>query len=248
MINLSDNMIATAKRNISGEFGFPLGLTPISSPLHPDSLVKFGTSAGDSTNNLLELRVLSTYRTTVRIRDVTYQDTMVDRYLNRRRSGATSKSVEQNGHFGGNDFLLDSTLNTWSTILGTHTPRELMYNDIGLPVPGFTAMGYLESRSASHGIYVHLRPQDRGDVALAWRRARMSFDGQPPSAFENQANLYGADYLPLDYVHSGQNELLDNLFRRARRTQRRDNFCLSVEHVVQKYEEERGGLWTGQMG
>ncbi|HET6402687.1 MAG TPA: hypothetical protein VFH95_14985 [Candidatus Kapabacteria bacterium] len=168
---------------------------------NPDSIVAFASP--NKADPLIEIRVLSSYRTTVRVRDVTYQDTMVDRYLHRRRFGDSTHSVEQNGSYGGNDHALDTTLQSWHALLGPNLPRELMYNDNGLPPAGLPTMGYLDYMGSKYQIYLHMRPQDNGAWSLAFRRARMSFDGQPPSIFENQENGYGALWMPRDYVYYG---------------------------------------------
>ncbi len=165
--------------------------SPITTWVHPDSLVFYGTVGPDKYSHLLEIRVLSTYRSTVRVRNVAFQDTMVDRYLNRRGFGDSTHSVEENGAIGGNDKLMDSTLHSWYTLLWPNLPREIMYNDEGLWTMGFPAMGYLDYMGAKYNIYVHMRPQDDGDMSLPFRIARMSLDGQPPSIFENQEGNYG---------------------------------------------------------
>lgn len=196
-------------------YGVPAGGAVANTYWHPDSLVFYSTVSGDKFSPLIEIRLLSTYRTTVRVRDITYQDTMADRYLYRRRIGDSTHSLEQNRSLGGNDSLLNSALASWNSLLGSNVPRELMYNDIGLPAAGAPAMGVLEGLGTKYNIYVHMRPQDNGDWSLAWRKARMSMDGQPPSIFENQENGYGALWMPLDYVYYGLKSEQDSLWGRS---------------------------------
>jgi|GEM_PF-2520319 len=194
--------------NAWGSPSDPLG-NPMFGLVHEDSLVYaehiFGsdTSLEKAKGYLLELRVLSTYRATVRIRDLTWQDTMADRYLNRRRFGDSTHSVEQNGTYGGNDKLMDSTLKSWSNELGGNVPREIMYNDNGLPPTGFPGIGYEDYLGSKYNIFVHMRPQDWGDFSLMFRRSRMSLDGQQPSIIESQAGSLSPLYFPRDYVYYG---------------------------------------------
>jgi hypothetical protein len=221
MIAMNDSIITNAKKLVDQpvKFGptgnsftgtdFQEAPTIADHPLittyqHPDSLVKYGTSISDSSNQLIEIRVLSMYRTTVRVRDVTYQDTMVDRYLNRRRFGDSTHSVEQSGAYGGNDSLANAAFSKFATLLGSNVPRELMYNDNGgSPGAAFPMLGYLDYMGSRYQIYAHSRPQDAGAVTQYFRRARMSFDGQPPSIIENQHPGYTTYFMPYDYLYYG---------------------------------------------
>jgi len=229
MIALSDSMRATMSRRINSNlstyntnYGLPLNGSMDTTFTNPDSIVRYSTNIGDSANQLFEIRVLSTYRTTVRVRDVTYQDTIVDRYLNRRlfwnsaHTKDSSHSVEQNGAIGGNDERMNATLHSWDSLMGSNLPRELMYNDIGLSGWGMPGMGYLDYLGSKHQIYVHMRPQDNGDWSLAFRRARMSFDGGMPSIFENQKNAILEYLLPYDFVYYGHHIQRDSLWGHSR--------------------------------
>ncbi len=187
--------------------------------MHPDSLVAYDTNTKTYLGDLFEIRVLSTYRTTVRVRDLTYQDTMVDRYLNRRRfhdtirNIDTTHSVEQNGNYGGNDDEVNAALNSMSVLMGTNRPREFMYNDNGgSPGASFPALGYLDYMGSKYQIYIHSRPQDGGDISEIYRRARMSLDGQPPSIFESQSGEYYTEILPWDFVYYGHGIERDSLW------------------------------------
>ena len=230
MLALSDSMLSGMKRNVySPDSSYPNDANSIymerygwssnnanvldSTFTNPDSLVAYDTAQTEASNQLIEIRVLSTYRTTVRVRDVTYQDTMVDRYLNRRRFGDSTHSVEQNGLYGGNDDEVNAALNSMSVLMGANRPRELMCNDNGgSPGESFPAMGYLDYMGSKYQIYVHTRPQDVGDVSEVYRRARMSFDGQPPSIFESQSGSYYTSILPYDFVYYGHGIERDSLW------------------------------------
>jgi hypothetical protein len=80
--------------------------TTIKTFVHPDSLVDANTRTNRDAS-FLEIRVLSTYRATIRVRGMTFQDTLVDRFLYRKRSGGTTYSCNQDGTRG----IFDSLLN-----------------------------------------------------------------------------------------------------------------------------------------
>ncbi len=188
--------------------------TTITAPIHQDSLAEVNNLVNIN-NSYLEIRVLSTYRATVRVRGITFQDTIADRYFYRKPAGDSSYSCNENGTPGGFDSLVNLKLKALSDSLGSRKPREILVNDTdpwergnqgGLTIP---TMGYLDYLASRYGIYVHYREQDdHGLVMMHLRRSRISYDGRPPSLFENQAAFfYGgvkngySPIVPRDYLY-----------------------------------------------
>jgi hypothetical protein len=213
---------------------------------HPDSLVADWGTGVSTQSDLIEIRILSTYRTKVRVRDLTYEDTFVDRYLNRRRFGDTTHSVEQNGAYGGNDSLMENIYSQWHALLTPNLPREITFNDVGgSPKFSHSMMGYFDYLGTKYGLYAHTRPQDGGSNSQIYRRERMSFDDQPPAVFENQYHNYNSDYLPNDYVYYGHRiepstnwgySKLDTLMGLVIARQGTDSDPLKAYHLYEQWE------------
>jgi hypothetical protein len=177
------------------------GYGPLTQFSDPDTLVHLDQNIdtlGIATIPLLEIRVLSTYRATVRVRGLDYHDTIVDKFLYRKRIAGTTDSTHScnpNGAIGGYD---DSV----SAMVQAHSPhdnvtQEFMFNDTqpeeaGAAGPLSTPMvAYLDFMGSKRNLYGHWREQDDGSNALQYRRFRVSFNGQPPSVFENQYTFFG---------------------------------------------------------
>ena len=162
IIKLDSNL---AKVKNDTNYGVPSNGIIITPYQHPDSLVAFGTSDLTAASDLLEIRVLSMYRDSVRVRSLTFEDTLADRYLYRRRMSASDSthSLNPDGTLGGNDSLVNLTMSSWKTLLGNNRPREIMFNDNGTPTQCIPMMGYLDYMGSKYNIYAHWRPQDGGD-------------------------------------------------------------------------------------
>lgn len=168
--------------------------------VHPDELAEQSTE--DKSNYILEIRVLSTYRAKVRVRSLAYQDIASDRYFLRIKSGDSSLScnVPAPGVFslqaGGNDDSVKAIVAQLASMLDTNAPREILINDTQdwengvhrVTVPQM--IGYVDYLAGKRNIHVHYREQDIGDISQHLRRARLSYDGKPPSLFENQATYF----------------------------------------------------------
>jgi hypothetical protein len=167
---------------------------------HPDSIMRvdstfFPAGATHITQPLLEMRILSTYRATVRIRSLSYQDTVVDKFLYRKKFGDTAvHSCNPNGSFGGYDDSIKTLVKTWGDTLRAHAhgprkPREILINDTPdeySPLCSSMA-GYMDYMFSKDTMAIHVREQeyDSIDWSYHYRVARMSHDGSPPSLFEN---------------------------------------------------------------
>jgi hypothetical protein len=193
---------------------------PMTSYLSQDILID---SLQDRQNvSILEMRVLSTYRATVRVRALTYQDTTVDKFLYRKRtSSSTTHSLNTDGTIGGYDSIVAARLAVMHATLNSiskHTPFEMDFTDIdartsniggGLATPMF---GYMDYMGSADSIFPHWHEQGYWGVnTLNLRRARMSFDGNPPSLNENenaglQTGIPGAPF-PGDYMYYSHNHV-----------------------------------------
>jgi hypothetical protein len=174
----------------------------INSYQHPDFLVDSDGDLDDIDRSLLEMRVLSTYRAKVRVRSLCYQDTVVDKYLYRRKfTGDTGvHSLNWRGEYGGYDDSVERYAHEWADSLGSRLPREFMVNDDN---PWFNSLnasigGYLEYMLSKHNIHMHIREQESNiegyDLSYQFRRERLSHDRVPPSMFENQSSFFFSDW------------------------------------------------------
>jgi hypothetical protein len=129
--------------------------------VHPDFLTYESSDHGEATDKIsyLEIRILSMYRATVRVRGLTYQDTLVDKYLYRKLDGSgVSHSCNPDGRIGGFDDSVKRVLQVLADSLGVNTPREVLINDVGAWEKGslgpisIPTMGYIEYLGASKGI------------------------------------------------------------------------------------------------
>ncbi|MBS1902458.1 MAG: T9SS type A sorting domain-containing protein [Bacteroidetes bacterium] len=180
------------------------GTDALTSYIHPDTLVDL---KNDSTTRapILEIRLLSTYRDTVRVRSLAFEDTTADKFYYRKMIGDTSHSREPNGAIGGFDDVLDSTL---KQIAAAVSPRlwECFVFDLWAPFhpysqPAFALIDFLGSK---YHLYSHIHEQDMGNYILHYRRERLSYDGKVPSMYENIATpWYNIGVCPGDYVYYG---------------------------------------------
>ena len=184
---------------------------------HPDSLVNTDTSDPNlQDKHLLEMRVLSTYRATVRIRSLTFQDTIVDKYLYRRMFGDTVvHSCNNNGSYGGLDDSVKAEKLKWKVALGNRKPREFLINDTP---PDFSPLacsmiGFLDYIVSKDTISMHIREQEYGnssDWSSHYRRSRISHDGMPPGMFENQVGIFNSDWGTDAYIYDPHLDSLVN--------------------------------------
>lgn len=196
----------------------------------PDSLVAFDnghyTNSGDASTPYFEIRIFSTYRDTIRIRSLTWQDTLADKFLYRARfTGGgkdTTHSLNPDGTYGGMDDSVHFWCKRFADLVATSgcTVRELMFNDVNpyLPSNAMSSLGYFDYMLAKVGLHTEMRPQEGGQKTLVMRRERMSYDAQPPSIVQNQYSHTGSqrywsngwqqghnlnDVFPGDYIPSG---------------------------------------------
>ncbi|HEY3874676.1 MAG TPA: hypothetical protein VGM92_04315, partial [Candidatus Kapabacteria bacterium] len=186
---------------------------------HPDSLVSYGlhTSFDTSTakaEHLLETRALSTYRASVYLRAMTYEDTIADKFLYRKRNSITgvTYSCNPNGSKGGFDDSVKKMMTTMHDTLSAHhdLPYEEKVSDTGPSEGGYSGclsipfMAYFDYMGSADSIYLHWHQNDIfGRHAVHFRRNRMSFDGNPPSIYESENGGFGAGPFPGDYVAKG---------------------------------------------
>jgi hypothetical protein len=169
-----------------------------------------------TSNPLLEMEVLSTFRATIRIRSLEFQDTIADKLFYRKRFASLTKdsthSLNLNGTYGGLDDSLAATVATVVSALQPGTVRGLVFDDYSQPdYNSCTAAGLLDYFGSKSGkLYVHFHMQDLGGFSTQFRRERISYDGVPPSMFEDESGAFyttadyytgAADCFPLDYVY-----------------------------------------------
>ena len=136
---------SSSNEAIRGDYGGGTNSPAILNSQHPDSLV--GVIDSDlvtKTENLLEIRVLSTYRDTVRVRSLEWQDTTVDKFLYRRRIAGVADSTHScnpNGSIGGYDSLLQATLRVWADTLKDKRPGKSFITIRKLPSDHFPLRG-----------------------------------------------------------------------------------------------------------
>ncbi len=177
---------------------------------NPDNLAD-PLGADTRGRHIIETRVLSTYRTTVRVRSLTYQDTVTDKFLYRKLDPITHKShsCEPNGHFGGFDSVVDAIAKDWSDSVdnkryGIHWQDTKWF----IKRYSYPMIAYLDYMITPHNMYSHWHEQDDGGHSLYFRRDRLSFDGAPPSMFENEGQMFTGPILcPGDYVGFRQKKL-----------------------------------------
>lgn len=217
--SLSDRIILTDNPDVRNEYGGGSSALSVTTSQHQDSLVKVDSTGLTNESFLLESRVLSTYRATVRVRSLTWQDTVMDKYLYRKPEGDSSWSCNPDGSRGGYDALVNYYLDRWSNDLGTNKPREILFNDNHEPFGPLSVLGiaYIDFMASKFNIHARIREQEHGGkLSTQFRRERLSYDGKPPSIFENQYNKFGSntfmvslglglhDYFPSDYLISGR--------------------------------------------
>ncbi len=178
----------------------PAAITTFS---NPDNLIENNTPPLQA-RHLIETRVLSTYRTTVRVRSLTYQDTITDKFLYRKIDPLTGKShsCEPNGKFGGFDSVVAATASDWSDSVdnkryGVHW-QDTRWETHRYAYP---MIAYVDYIGTPYKLYSHWHEQDDGGHSLYFRRDRLSFDDVPPSMFENEGQMFtGPNLCPGDYV------------------------------------------------
>ncbi len=176
---------------------------------HPDFLVDDSTDVNIKHAPILEIRLLSTYRDTVRVRSMSLEDTTTDKFLYRKIDTGTHKSYscEPNGKKGGFDSVVATIMKEESdSAAAAHRQYELYYNDTYAKFHRFSQpmIAYLDYVGGQYGLNTHIHEQDFNDgFSLFWRRERRSFDGIPPSLFENEG--YPAvrpdTAMPVDYIY-----------------------------------------------
>ena len=156
----------------SASWGSPSDTSRIWSPMRPDSIVG-NIFSPDTNKNLIEIRILSTYRAKVRVRGLAYEDTIADKFLYRRRVGTTDSthSLNPDGSFGGLDEAVDSLFSKDSAAGG---PGEFGLNDtdpsIGGPNSTFShaMMGYMDYMGGKRRCAPHYREQEgNGSTTLS---------------------------------------------------------------------------------
>lgn len=178
--------------------------SPITQYQHPDSLVTYGLLDADDSNfvkrnALIEIRVLSTYRSTLRIRSLAWQDEIADKFFYRRRFGDTVHSCNLDGSFGGLDDTLYLQFKRRDSLV-TSPQKYMIFNDMDWWFDGFSApmIALLDHVGSKFGIHSHVRQQEwNGEWSRQLRRERLSHDGVPPAFFENQTTRFNAN----SYAH-----------------------------------------------
>ncbi len=199
-------------------WGLPSGSLFVDSATHPDFLVGRdtipslipGTPSPSADAPLLEMRVLSTYRATVRVRSLAFEDTITDKFLYRKHAGTgdSTYSLNPDGSPSHYDDSLRAHLVGMNATLATehHLPFEYRINDTGIPEArfggqlGVPMFGYTDWMASEYGIHTHWREQNGSSNIFYYRRARMSMDGIPPSLYEVQNGISPSLIYPSDYV------------------------------------------------
>ena len=192
--------------NLKGDYGSGILNTPIATFQHPDFLVAVDSTDGNyffkGANSmkkvfLLETQILSTYRTTVRVRSLTWQDTTVDKFLYRKISGDTTRSMNPNdalNTYSSYDDSIRAIVNRWASNNTSHAQREILFNDTDGPFSGLSssAISLCDWHLSKVNMHTHIREQEGGDLLWSrhFRRERMSYDGAAPSVFENQIGVF----------------------------------------------------------
>jgi len=205
-------------QNTDGSYG------TITHFVHPDSLVNEQT---DPTNTppipLLEIRILSTYRATVRVRSLSYHDELADKFLYRARFSDTvhhtdsTHSLNADGTYGGLDDSLIHNINLYANQIPAGLQREIEFIDYidEWNYLSLTGTGLLEYLISKRNMNTHIHEQ-WSEWIEEFRRSKMSQDGKPPSMYENEASRFSAgrsqfnngsgipgDIFPADYVYYG---------------------------------------------
>ena len=180
----------------------------ISLPQHPDSLVVINTNSITTPPiPLLEMRILSTYRATVRIRSLSYHDALQDKFLYRKRyTNDSTHSLNADGTYGGLDDSVQVNVNRYANLIPTGVKREIEWIDytdewnyLSLP-----AVGLVDYFLAKRKMNAHVHEQF-ADWIEEFRRSRMSQNGKPPSMYENEAGAFytGSNYKMPFYQDTG---------------------------------------------
>jgi len=173
---------------------------------HPDFLVGLDSNLGDYTVSgnaqrkpLIEVRILSTYRSTARVRSLSWNDTNIDKYLYRIRINSDSThslspldAVNSTGIYQGYDDSILTHVNRYANRIPAGVQREVLINDVQDPFGegSQAATGLVDYFLSKRNIHSHIREQELGNWSLQFRRERMSYDAKPPSVFENQVGTY----------------------------------------------------------
>jgi hypothetical protein len=217
MLNLPSVMSSLITSSIHdydwGNWGQGSGAEPLTTFANPDNVVAMDgiidTGALTAATPLIEIRILSTYRDTVRIRGLDYHDTVADKFLYRKRFAGTTHSCNPDGSIGGYDSLLVDTLSREFDT--SHYVQEFLFNDVADPREEYSTgclsvpmMGYLDFMGSNHNLRCHWRQLLDGSATEQYRRFRMIYDGQVPSMIENQWTFFGGSgalLFPSDYVY-----------------------------------------------
>ncbi|MBS1904879.1 MAG: T9SS type A sorting domain-containing protein [Bacteroidetes bacterium] len=203
LLSLADGVRLNNDNNFQ-KFGDGSG-NAYSTYIHPDSLVDDPLDTALQRLPILEIRLLSTYRDSVRVRSLAFEDTTADKFYYRKMIGDTSHSREPNGAVGGFDDVLDSTM---SQIAAAVSPRlwECFGFDTWQPFHAYSqpAFALIDFIGSKYHLYSHIHEQDMGNYILHYRRDRLSYDGRVPSMYENEATpWYNIGVCPGDYVYYG---------------------------------------------
>ena len=188
--------------------------TVISQSLWPDSITvaPYDSIFPALNPNLLEIRVLSTYRAKVRVRGLALEDTDVDKFLYRKRiSGDSTHSlnplpdpISGASVLGGYDAAIAAQC---SRVKAAGGPEEYFEIDVNTALQGslwylsFPVFGYMDYMAGKYGMAPHIHEQGGTEAIMDFRRNRIAFDGEPPSMYEDIAFGVGGTILfPRDYV------------------------------------------------
>jgi hypothetical protein len=172
--------------------------------------------------SLIEIRLLSTYRDTIRIRSLSWQDTTEDKFLYRARfhdptlNVDTTHSLNTDGTYGGYDDSIKKHIEIYADSVNTSgcVVRELLINDVapnpiptGISLPGIAYIDYLLSKN---GLHTNFRPQDFGGTMVdGMRRERLAYDGAPPSVIQNQYSYFFSQKAHEGMIFSATNVIAD---------------------------------------
>ncbi len=198
-----NNLIFGDNNTTGGGWGYASGLGNDTQLTQPDFITEYDSSnaayivnsLGPKMTPLVEIRVLSMYRATARVRDVTWQDTTEDKFFYRRRiTRDSTHSLNPNGTIGGYDDSLRTYVNYVASLKPDTVQREVLHSDWS-PFDGRSTsiIALLDWHLSSRSMATHIHFGDNGDFTEEYRRERMSFDAQPPSLFENQDASYSSD-------------------------------------------------------
>jgi hypothetical protein len=161
--------------------------------------------------NLLEIRVLSTFRAKVRVRGLALEDTNVDKFLYRLRiSGDSTHSLNPLPDGAGNSVIggYDNNIaGLCSRIKAQGGAAEYLEIDVNTALNGnlwylsFPMFGYMDYMAGKDSMAPHIHEQGGSGAILDFRRNRIMFDDEPPSMYEDIAfGIGGGTLFPRDYV------------------------------------------------